>query len=340
MRIGIDMLGMQSPDHRGRGIGRCCTDLLRALFREASSYRLVLYRHDGLPTDGLPEGPNTSTRTLPRDPGGRTSSEALARIVATNPDGLDSLLILSPFEPSADYRIPDRPAHGLRLAAVVYDLIPLRHPARYLPNERLRRRYHATISALRRYDALLTISEWTRIDCLRLLGLPPHQMGNSALHRYIYDRLDRWPGLVTQHDFSLVGMQTWYGYRPYAPPDYFRRTFEDFVQLLPDDARPRWEEAVADPRGAPGFCVEQMLFLNRKVFDASLGVSVHSRWCQQQAERLYPERAGQVHVVSYGAKPEVYTLSAPGTRSPVSSRVQTASRSVGVLQALNERGNA
>ena len=176
MRIGIDMLGMQSPDHRGRGIGRCCTDLLRALFRPASSHRLVLYRHDGLPTDGLPKGPNTSTRTLPRDPGGRTSSEALARIVATNPDGLDSLLIPIPFEPSADYRIPDRPAHGLRLAAVVYDLIPLRHPARYLPNERLRRRYHATISALRRYDALLTISEWTRIDCLRLLGLPPHQV--------------------------------------------------------------------------------------------------------------------------------------------------------------------
>ena len=176
MRIGIDMLGMQSPDHRGRGIGRYCTDLLRVLFREASSHRFVLYRHDGLPTDGLPEGTNTSIRTLPRDPGGRTSSEALARIVATNPDGLDSLLILSPFEPSTDYRIPDRPAHGLPLAAVVYDLIPLLHPARYLPNERLRRRYHATTWALRRYDALLTISEWTRIDCLRLLGLPPHQV--------------------------------------------------------------------------------------------------------------------------------------------------------------------
>ena len=104
--------GCSRPTIEVGGSGRCCTDLLRALFREASSYRLVLYRHDGLPTDGLPEGPNTSTWTLPRDPGGRTSSEALARIVATNPDGLDSLLILSPFEPSADYRIPDRPAPG------------------------------------------------------------------------------------------------------------------------------------------------------------------------------------------------------------------------------------
>lgn len=103
MRIGIDMLGMQSPDHRGRGIGRYCTDLIRALFREASSHRLVLYRHDGLPTDGLPDGPNTATRTLPPDPDGRTSSKALARVVAANPDDLDVLLALSPFEAAGDY---------------------------------------------------------------------------------------------------------------------------------------------------------------------------------------------------------------------------------------------
>ena len=113
---------------------------------------------------------------MPRDPDGRTSSEALARIVAANPDGLDVLLQPSPFEPSADFRLPYRPAHGLRLAAVVYDLIPLLFPERYLPDERVRRRFHAAISALRRYDAILTISEWTRSDCLRLLGLPPHQV--------------------------------------------------------------------------------------------------------------------------------------------------------------------
>ncbi len=133
-----------------------------------------------------------------------------------------------------------------------------------------------------------------------------YQMGNHSFHRYIYDRLDRWPGLVTLHDFSLVLFQDWYGMQPDAAPDHFRRAFEDFVQLLPDDARPRWEEVAADPRGSYRPCIEQMLFLNRKVFDASLGVSVHSRWCQQQAERLYPERAGQTNVVSLGAKPEVY----------------------------------
>ena len=65
MRIGIDMLGMESPDHRGRGIGRYCTELLACMFREASSHRFVFYRHDGLSTDGLPEGPNTSIGPCP-----------------------------------------------------------------------------------------------------------------------------------------------------------------------------------------------------------------------------------------------------------------------------------
>ena len=176
MRIGIDMLGMQSPDHRGRGVGRYCNELICALFREASSHRFILYRHDGLPAEGLPQGANTSTRTLPRDPGGRASSEALAHIVAANPDGLDALLLPSPFEPSVDFRIPERPVHGLRLVAVVYDLIRLLFPDRYLPDVPVRRQFHAAIAALRRYDAILTISEWTRSDCLRLLGLPPHQV--------------------------------------------------------------------------------------------------------------------------------------------------------------------
>jgi len=612
MRIGVDMLGMQSPDHRGRGIGRYCADLSRALFSAASTHRFLLYKHEGLPTDGLSDGPNTSTRILPRDPGERTASNALARVVESNPDGLDLLLLLSPFEPSAQYRLPDRPVHGLRLGAVVYDLIPILSPERYLPVLETRRQYHAALASLRRYDTILTISEWTRLDCLRLLGLAPHQvvtigtasnpdfftpepagpsatsaretlcslgvqspfvfnvgggddrkniwglidgfaalperlrqthqlviachyapayaaavryhaesrgvtdslvlldrvtdetlrllyrhcavfvfpslyegfglpileamhcgapviagrnssqvevvgeagltfdatdsselaqrlaevldeparaermrrdsvvqagrfrwdqtaaralesieqvvgrtnaparplithrrprpriavmspmaplrsgisdytarliealaeryaidvyrdanyvpylelqtndfgcydhriferfaparnyravlyqMGNSSYHRYIYDRLDRWPGLVTLHDFSLVGFHTWYGMEPDAEPDHFRRTFEDYVRFLPAETRPTWEQIATDPRGPHQACTERMLFLNRKIFDASLGVIVHSQWAQHQAAQLDPSLAGRTFKVSFGAKPETY----------------------------------
>ena len=131
------------------------------MIAEATSVASQTPRALHLPADGLPAGPNTSMRTLPRDPDARTSSQALARIVAANPDGLDVLLQPSPFEPSADFRLPDRPAHGLRLAAVVHDLIPLVFPERYLSDDRVRRRYRAATSALRRYDAILMISEKT-----------------------------------------------------------------------------------------------------------------------------------------------------------------------------------
>ena len=111
MRIGIDMSDAVARQWRSghRRDSLTCS----VLFREASSYRLVAYLHDGLPTDGLPEGTNTSTWTLPRDPGGRTSSEA-RRGFATNPDGLDSLLILSPFErgPTMGTRIDQRTGCG------------------------------------------------------------------------------------------------------------------------------------------------------------------------------------------------------------------------------------
>jgi glycosyltransferase involved in cell wall biosynthesis len=613
MRIGIDMLGVQSDDHRGRGIGRYCSELCRTLFREARSHRFILYRHEGLPWGEQFQGPNTSIRTLPRDPSGRISSDALARKVADNPDGLDVLLLPSPFERCIDFRTPERPVHGLPLVAVVYDLIQLRFSERYLPDERSRRQFHAALATLRRYDALLTISESTRLDCVQLLGLPPqqvvtigtasnrdfftpettrpmpaadrealfllgvrppfvltvggeddrkniqglidgfaglpaclrephelvvvcqyspgyaarvreyaerrgvggslvllggtsdealrrlyrhcavfvfpsfyegfglpileamhcgapviagrnssqvevvgeagltfdvhdsselterlaavldgpalserlrqaslvqacrfqweqtaaqamaalervcgwsgdlarpnaprrqlrprialmsplpplrsgisdytarliehlaehyaidvyhdtgyvpylqlqdndfgcfehrlferfalarnyravlYQMGNSSFHKYIYDRLDRWPGVVILHDFSLVGFQYWYGLQPGAEPHHFRRAFEDFVRLLPDDSRPLWDEVAADPRGPLESCIDRMLFLNQKIFDASSAVIVHSRWCQEHAHRLYPERAGAVYRASYGAQPEVYS---------------------------------
>jgi glycosyltransferase involved in cell wall biosynthesis len=133
-----------------------------------------------------------------------------------------------------------------------------------------------------------------------------YQMGNSEYHRYIYDHLTRLPGLVTLHDFSLTMFQNWYGVQPEAEPGHLRRTFEDFVRLLPEDSRLRWEEVATDPRGPLQACVDRMLFLNRKIFDASLGVIVHSRWCRQQAERLFPEQASRTHVIFQGAKPEVY----------------------------------
>ena len=49
----------------------------------------------------------------------------MERLTETNPDGLDVLLLLNPLEMAPGYDLPAKPLNGLKMVAVVYDLIPL-----------------------------------------------------------------------------------------------------------------------------------------------------------------------------------------------------------------------
>ena len=64
------------------------------------------------------------------------------------------------------------------VACVLYDLIPLVMPERYLADPILERRYRARAEQLHAMDLVLTISEHTRRDALRLLDLPPDRVWN------------------------------------------------------------------------------------------------------------------------------------------------------------------
>src|SRR5262249_26862194 len=94
-------------------------------------------------------------------------------------DGLDVLVVLSPFERWSHYTPPGRPAGGLRLAAVVYDLIPFLFPDELVVDPVLMRHYRV-LEGLKRYDTLLAISEATRKDCLSLLRLPGERVVNIS----------------------------------------------------------------------------------------------------------------------------------------------------------------
>ncbi|MBV8318264.1 MAG: glycosyltransferase, partial [Planctomycetaceae bacterium] len=59
--------------------------------------------------------------------------------------------------------------------AVIYDLIPLLFQSETIYDIDLMRSYR-TLHELRRYDALLAISESTRADCRAMLGLPEHRV--------------------------------------------------------------------------------------------------------------------------------------------------------------------
>ena len=176
MRIGFDMLAVQSPHHGHRGIGRYSRHLVAAPLKSGDGHQFVLYAHDGLPDDRIPRGPNATVRWLGPESAhdGARVSHRVDRLARANPDALDVLVVLSPFELWQHYHPPARPRDGLKLAAIVYDMIPFLHQSEGAHDPNLMRSYR-TLEELRRYDALLAISDASRDDCIRLLGLPEHQ---------------------------------------------------------------------------------------------------------------------------------------------------------------------
>src|SRR3954454_21576981 len=127
------MLGLQSPSSHTRGIGRYCVHLLEALFDRHADHEYVLYQHEALPINGLPQPRLGRTRTLPGKFHSRrdaTGSVAMDHLTWSNPDELDVLLIPSPFEWQNRYIPPARGGNRLKTAAVVYDLIPIQFQER------------------------------------------------------------------------------------------------------------------------------------------------------------------------------------------------------------------
>ena len=189
MRIGFDMLAVQSPHHGQRGIGRYSRHLVRALLDRDEGHEYVLYAHAALPAEGIPSAPNARLCWLEDD--ALTVSQRVDRRARANPDGLDALVVLSPFEHWSNYHPPARREGGPRLLAVVYDMIPFLF-AREGAYDPVLMRHYRVLEDLKRYDALLAISEATRRDCLRLLGLAPDRVttigGASDEQFFVPDR--------------------------------------------------------------------------------------------------------------------------------------------------------
>ena len=162
----------------------------------------MLYGQEGLPTDQIPTAPNAVVRLLRPDPaaGETTLAHVMERLTETNPDGLDVLLLLNPLEMALGFDLPAKPLNGLKMVAVVYDLIPLLFQEEYFPRwpgPEFVGRYFQGLNRLRSYDALLAISEATRRDFLSLLGLSPDRVvtiGTASDGRFfVPDRTDPMP---------------------------------------------------------------------------------------------------------------------------------------------------
>ncbi len=180
MRIGFDMFAVQSPHHGHRGIGRYSANLVSTLLKRDDDHEYILYVYDALPAKRVPSSTRARIRNIPVDGEAGTNLPAyLDKLVQTNPDDLDAFVVLSAFEKWGHYTPPSHPKNGLKMFAVVYDLIPFLFQNEWEPDPLLRRHYRV-LEQLSRYDALLAISEATRKDILALLKLPPDKVVNIS----------------------------------------------------------------------------------------------------------------------------------------------------------------
>ena len=162
MRIGFDMLAVQSPHHGTAGIGRYSANLVSALLAATTATST-----SSTSTTAFP--PTASRRRPGRGPHVEPAHWAWARISllprSTRPDQprrARRLCRPQPVRALVDLRTPGSASRRPRSwSRVVYDLIPF-----LFPDEDARRpRADASLSrarAMTRYDLLLAISEATR----------------------------------------------------------------------------------------------------------------------------------------------------------------------------------
>lgn len=158
----LDVQAVQSPDHRGRGIGRWVAEFAWALCSAAPDLVGGLLLNPALPVpDGDDVASLRSTRRL-RFPSPATDREA----------GIYH--VVSPFELHQDLdAVWPGFARRRSLVVTLYDLIPEVLADHYLADPGYRRRYRARQELVRAADAVLAISEATRRDGIERLDLEP-----------------------------------------------------------------------------------------------------------------------------------------------------------------------
>lgn len=191
MRIVIDMQGAQGGS-RERGIGRYTRSMVREFLRENQGDEIFLLFNGVLPAQqelmdefsGLfkPENVRVWYAEAPFDSykAANATRRELAELIwesAVRALRPDFLLIFSMFEGWTDNAVATSiPGRDFGVAAIMYDLIPMRFHELYLSDGNLRVYYERQIRHLKECDLLLTISDSSARDAQRLLKFPRERL--------------------------------------------------------------------------------------------------------------------------------------------------------------------
>jgi glycosyltransferase involved in cell wall biosynthesis len=197
MRLLIDLQGCQNGS-RHRGIGRYSLSLAKAVARNAGSHEVFVLLNGLFPDMVVSvrqalkgvihedrivvfEAVGPVDELTPENAGRQRAAELLRESMIADL-APDALLISSMVEGAMDDTVTsigwlEGPTV---VGAVLYDLIPLVDPDRYIGWEPARRWYHGKMDSLRRADLLLAISASAAQEAVDLLGVPSSRVVNIS----------------------------------------------------------------------------------------------------------------------------------------------------------------
>lgn len=193
IRILFDLHACQTPQSAKRGVGRYSNSLFSSVYSQAGAREIMALASEHLLCD--PELPSFFPRhkvlKMPLVPDWPTNAiwkggdadllDGLAYNAFTAPWRFDVVHLSHTFE-SERVALPDvrHKAAGQIISATVYDLIPLALSNFYFQDDNFRRWYLSRVGWLRNADLLLAISESTRQDVIRYLGIPSWRVVNIS----------------------------------------------------------------------------------------------------------------------------------------------------------------
>jgi glycosyltransferase involved in cell wall biosynthesis len=170
MYLVIDGQALQTPDSRGRGIGRYARNLVAAITAARPHWRIEVVQNDALPAiDAAEDGSRSLVHFQPPFPPDRAHREQNEQSYADwlNARRPDAILVLSCFERHA--LVPAFSGPRPKIHAVAYDLIPLVFHDRYLSNPLSRAEYEYRLRQFMCFDGLWAISDATVADVQLML---------------------------------------------------------------------------------------------------------------------------------------------------------------------------
>lgn len=177
----VDLRAVQSPDYRGRGIGRWVYEQAAAIERTRPDVVGAYLLDPEWPPPGVLDEIVASGKVhYAGTPAAVAACERAAVFHCPSPIELGRTI--------AQIRPPYVDHLGMRYSVVVYDLIPLHERDRYLVHPAQRRRYMARLEVVRAADAVLAISGKAATDVVNDLGVAParcHVVGTGVSARFV-----------------------------------------------------------------------------------------------------------------------------------------------------------